>query len=242
MSRIFNSDVILEPCKKCDGSTYIKTRSNEVMQVEGVDLHCECYMHNKLLDANVGFDYWDIESETWQGHQEDLDSITKYYSKIHNLKQEGRGLYLYGSYGVGKTSLAIMLLKHILRTTNYTGLFVPFSELVILNSKIMNGWHNKDIEQAIMQIKNKDFLILDDLTKEYDNERDNGRATLNSILRYRDLWRKSTIYTANIPMGDTKDKYGMSNFSVIRGRSTMITMRNQVDYRVKRKTTFEDED
>jgi DNA replication protein DnaC len=214
---------------------YDKDHFNNIIYENGLNGRCTCYVPNKFLDANIGYDYWDITPENWQGKPTDLSSISEYFDKIPLLFRQGRGFYIYGKYGTGKTSLACMLLKRVIIDTDYSALFVPFSELVMLNSKIMIGWHDASVELAINQIKNIDFLVLDDLAKEYDNERDNGRATLNTILRYRDLWRKPTIYTANIPLTETQEKYGASNFSIIRGRSTIISMESDSDFRAQRK-------
>lgn len=234
--RIFNSQITLEPCKKCDGSMYVKDKYGDILTDDiGKDIRCACFLANKYLEANIGYDYWDIEVDNWTGDKKDLAKITKYFDKIDLLKEQGRGFFIYGSYGTGKTSEAILLLKHVIRTTHYSALFVPFSELVILNSKVMTGWHDLNTEKAIEQIKNIDFLVLDDLAKEFDNERDNGRATLNAILRYRDLWRKPTVYTSNIALDQIAGKYGASTLSIISGRSTIIDMVNEFDYRIQRK-------
>jgi DNA replication protein DnaC len=235
MSRIFNDKIKWE-CSKCNGLGWEVDELESIQSNNGINGRCHgCYFPNKFLDANIGYDYWVIDENNWEGAPEDLAQISGYFDKLDTLRSQGRGFYIFGPYGVGKTSLACLFLKMVLIRTQYSGLFVPFSELVMLNSKIVTGWHDKTIEDAINQIKNVDFLILDDLAKEYDNERDNGRATLNTILRYRDMWRKPTIYTANIPISAIPDKYGASNYSIIRGRSTIVTMTSHADFRIERK-------
>jgi DNA replication protein DnaC len=235
MRRIFNKHIKWE-CTVCNGIKWEKNNDGTVIFDNGINGRCKnCYLPDKFLEANIGFDYWNITSENWEGSIKDLKKIEVFFDKINILMKDGRGFYIYGSYGVGKTSLACMFLKTVLINTEYSALFVPFSELVLLNSKIMTGWHDPEIEESINQIKNVDFLVLDDLAKEYDNERDNGRATLNTILRYRDMWNKSTIYTANIPISETQEKYGASNFSIIRGRSAVISMENHSDFRSERR-------
>jgi DNA replication protein DnaC len=228
--RIFNKNISNLICPLCEGTKYIKDKDGNVIKCN------VCYLPNKFLDANIGLDYWGLNPKNWKGEKEDLKKILPYITKegLQELINSGNGFYIFGDYGVGKTSLANMILMAAV-AAGYTGLFVPFSELVMLTSKIMNGWHDQEIEDSLNQIKNVDFLVLDDLAKEYDNERDNGRATLNSILRYRDMWRKPTIYTSNIKIEETKTKYGGSNYSVIYGRSHIINMVNENDFRRERK-------
>jgi DNA replication protein DnaC len=242
MSSIFNRKIKQAECSFCNGDMWMRTDKNEIIQVDGVDQRCSCYYTTRYLDSNIGYDYWFITPETWRGSPEDLQKVTKYFPSVSKFLQEGRGFYIYGPYGTGKTSLALLYLKHVIGISRCTCLFVPFSELVVINSKIMTGWHDKEIEQAIEDVKNVDFLVLDDLAKEYDNAKDNGRATLNAILRYRDLWRKPTIYTANIPIEETAEKYGGSSHSIIQGKSIIVNMENTEDFRHLRKIEQEFED
>jgi len=152
------------------------------------------------------------------------------------IKVEDDGLFVIQNFIVThNTTIATLYLKYILVNTNYSCLLVPFSDLVILNTKLINGSFDKTIDEKINAIKNVDFLLLDDLAKEYDNQKDNGRATLNSVLRYRDLWNKPTIYTANVPIDDVKSLYGGSNYSIIYGRSILINIINTNDFRRDRK-------
>jgi len=236
MSKIFNNQIVLADCTECLGDGYRRNANNQIIVKDGRDVRCECYYANRFLEANIGYDYWFIEPDTFQGDPIDLAKITKYFNKVNELQATGRGFFIYGpDYGTGKTTLGTMFLKHVLSTTSRSALFVPFSDLVVLNSKLMNGSFDKTIDEKIEVIKNVDFLMLDDLAKEFDSQRDNGRATLNSILRYRDLWNKPTIYTANIPISQVSDMYGGSNYSIIAGRSIMIDIQNTEDFRRTRK-------
>lgn len=232
-NNLFNPSIYLGECQFCDSSGIIKDENNEVIYEDGVVKRCKCYFQNKLLQANIGMDYWSINANNFSGNRQDLEKVSKYFNAIHKLKSEGRGFYLYSpGFGSGKTTLAVMLLKQVLFTTNYTALFIPFSDLVILNTRYMLASYDKIVNEKIEAIRNADFLVIDDLGKEYDNQRDNGRATLNSILRFRDMWHKPTIYTANIPLDENFAKlYGGSNHSIIFGRSMFIQMENERDLR-----------
>ena len=235
MSKIFNDKIILPLCKICT-DTFQRDLNGQIIQINGIDQRCDCYYANKFLESNIGYDYWNVEPDSFQGDPDDLEKVLSYINRINNMKKQGQGMYIYGpDYGTGKTTLATMILKHVLMNTNYACLFVPFSELVILNTKLINGSFDKNIDEKIDIIKNVDFLVLDDLAKEYDSQRDNGRATMNALLRYRDLWNKPTIYTANVPIEEVANLYGGSNYSIIYGRSVLVEMNNTEDFRKVRK-------
>lgn len=239
---LFNPYILLPECHNCDGSGFLKDENNNIILQE--DKRCVCHYQDKLLHANIGMDYWSINQQNFEGSSLDLKKVQPYLDDIEILKETGRGLYLYSpGFGSGKTSLASMLLKKVLFTTPYSALFIPFSDLVIINTRYMLSTFDTIINDKVDAIRNADFLVIDDIGKEYDNNKDNGRATLNSILRFRDMWHKPTIYTANIPLDDNFPKlYGGSNYSIISGRSRQITMENDTDLRKIReaKHTYKD--
>lgn len=235
-ARIFNKGIPISKCPICNDTGLLKNEFDIIIRENGVDKKCSCVLEKKYINSNIGSSYWNIEPENWDGEEEDLERVQTQFSKLDYFAKTGNGLYLYGPYGTGKSTLAILLLKHVLRTTSYNALFVFFSDLVILNSKIIHGFHDSEALEAIEHIKNVDFLVLDDLAKEFDSDKDNGRATLNSILRYRDFWNKPTFYTSNIPRDGIESKYGASNASVILGRTRLIQMKGRQDYRMIKQT------
>lgn len=233
--RIFNKYIEQEPCTRCDGDGFTRDHVGNILEHDGKVVLCMCQLEARYLDANIGFDYWDLEPDNFDGDAHDLEFIVKFLSKLKHVKKSGTGAYIWGANGGGKSTLAMLILKHVLRYTKHTALFVPFSDLVILNTRIIGGFHDKEAMAAIEYIKNVDFLVLDDIAKEFENGKDYGRATLNSVLRYRDLWRKPTIYTANTPIDKMSEIYGAANFSIMEGRSLILTMKNELDYRRERK-------
>lgn len=133
------------------------------------------------------------------------------------------------------TTLGIIFLKKVLQTTKYSALFIPCSELVILNAKYMQNHFDKSLDEKINYIKNVDFLMIDDLGKEFDNSKDWGRAAMNSILRFRAAWQKITIFTSNVEIKELADIYGGSNQSIINGYSIIIPVKNREDFRKTKK-------
>jgi len=234
--RVFNPQIELPDCKKCNGDGYLRdAQDRNLRDKNNVDLRCSCYYQNKYIDSNIGTEYWEITPANFEGHKDDLEAILNFCTRIKEIKNSGQGLYMHGTYGAGKTTLGMLILKTILHYTKYSVLFAPFSDLVILNSRIVGGFHDKEAVQDVEYIKNVDFLVIDDLGKEFDNGKDYARATLNSIIRYRDLWKKSTIYTANVPLESLENHYGKSNYSVLRGRSEILSMKGTEDFRAIKK-------
>jgi hypothetical protein len=103
MSKIFNKQITLPKCKLCQGDSWQRNEFNEIIQLDGVDQRCYCYYANKFLEANIGFDYWMVEPDNFQGEPEDLEKVMKYFGSVHEMKAQGRGFFIYGpDYGTGK--------------------------------------------------------------------------------------------------------------------------------------------
>jgi DNA replication protein DnaC len=236
MSSLFNAAISLPKCPYCPGDMLKHDEKGNVIQIDGIDQRCYCYLPHRYLDANIGFEYWKIDETNFEGEEEDLVKIKPYFSQIEKLKNSGRGFYISGpTYGSGKTTLGILFLKKVLSTTRYSALFIPCSELVVINAKYMQNHFDKTLDEKIEYIKNVDFLMIDDLGKEFDNNKDWGRNALNSILRYRVAWQKITVFTSNLEIKDLSDIYGGSNQSIISGYSIIIPIKNREDFRKTKK-------
>jgi DNA replication protein DnaC len=230
--RIFNKNILQKPCKNsnCLNGFIVDEKKNIQQNAKGEDIRCECYWQEKYLNANIGYSYWPITIDNFDGHPTDLHEIKKYFKSFNEMFKFGQGMYIHGGNGTGKTTLAILLLKKGIER-GHSCFFAPFADVVILNSRIVGGFIDKEAKEAIQYIQNVDFLVLDDIGKEFDSGKDYSRATLNSILRYRDMWLKPTIYTANTPIEDLRMHYGDSNYSIMEGRSIILNSEYDDDYR-----------
>jgi DNA replication protein DnaC len=234
--RIFNSQIKSYKCDRgCKDGWVIDSKDN-IVEKDGKFVRCQCHYEDLYLTANIGKSYWDLTTENFDGHPKDLAGVEAYIDNLDKHYPKGTGMYIHGGNGAGKTTLALLILKHVLHSTvPCSVLFAPFADVVILNSRIVGGFSDKEAEKAINYIKNVDFLVLDDIGKEFDNGKDYTRATLNSILRYRDMWNKPTIYTSNNPIEKLRAHYGDANYSIMEGRSIILSAEYDRDYRKEKK-------
>ncbi|MDQ0193897.1 primosomal protein DnaI [Paenibacillus wynnii] len=150
------------------------------------------YVDERVL--NEGYDEIDIMGKDPRR----APAVNQLFRYIENTKENGlspHGLYMFGSFGTGKTFLMCYLL-HELAVAGYSGVIVYMPDFVEdLKSIMMDG---QKLKETVDTMKNCDLLIFDDIGAENLNPwaRDH---VLGAILNYR-MNRKPTFYTSNYPL------------------------------------------
>jgi DNA replication protein DnaC len=114
------------------------------------------------------------------------------------------GLLFIGSLGVGKTHLAVSVLKEIVLEKRDSGLFYDFRDLL---REIQGSWNS--VSQAselevLRPVLSADVLVLDELGANKPTEW--VRDTIAHIINCRYNDKKLTIFTSNYP--DTAERPG----------------------------------
>lgn len=125
-----------------------------------------------------------------------LATATKFVNS-YPVDTAGRGLLFVGSTGLGKTHLAVGVLKQLIRERGVKGLFCDYRELL---KKIQNSYNpqvNTTEVELLKPVFAAEVLVLDDLgaQKPTDWAWDTVALILNT--RYND--KQSTIITTNYP-------------------------------------------
>lgn len=145
-----------------------------------------------------------------------------YVNNIVDNFEENRGIFFYGSNGVGKSFLSCIILKEAYRH-RYSCRRVTFSSYI---SAYTESWGaNKDDREVIEanlldRYKGVEFLVLEEIGKEIDSKI--AKPILEDLLRYRDEHGLVTIICSNIAPSIIEEEYGASITSIIRGCMTPI--------------------
>jgi DNA replication protein DnaC len=151
-----------------------------------------------------------------------LMQTLEYASNLKNARKEGISLWFYGGNGFGKSLLAISVQKMAIRQ----GYKTQFANLSGILTLIKRSWGNPELEAVIeKRIRNVDFLVIDDLGKEYKTKNnDFVEVVFDELVRYRCNRRLPMIITTNTSMDKIQSTYGNSVSSLLEGRCLQIEL------------------
>lgn len=181
-----------EVCARCLGT------GTEIVPGKGARV-CECRKrdsHSSFLDrAKLPRRYADCHFHNYKPQNPSQEKAFKYATTLTmEFPAVDRGLLLMGTVGVGKTHLAVSILKG-LTERGFTCLFYEFGTLL---KEIQDSYNSntKTSELAVLApVLNAEVLVLDELgaSKPTDWVRDTMAHIINS--RYND--QRLTIFTTN---------------------------------------------
>ena len=178
-------------CPKCKGTGFVNEGS-------GVKL-CECRFSKEDINRilKIPRRFWQAEIENYEPENDSEREAYKealIYAATFD-PQEGRGLTLIGPPGVGKTHLAVGVLKKIYREKKIRGAFFDTKDLIYRLKSLMEEGKTS---RAIKKILNLPLLLLDDLGSERLSEWQRELISYIISFRYNNL--KGTIITTNFSL------------------------------------------
>ena len=149
-----------------------------------------------------------------------LKDVADYTNNLVTAKKKGISLMLAGSNGSGKTLLATSVLKAVIRT----GMSAQMASLGGIIQVYTDGWVDP-VKRRLFdeRIRNVDFLLIDDVGKEYQaKSSDLTEIMFDNLIRYRVGRRKPFIITTNTSPTDLRNRYGNSLMSLLVGKTISL--------------------
>ena len=173
-----------------------------------------------LVNCGVPSRLHDLYLEDLEVEDKIKQYVLRYTEHLDKVYKEGKGIYFFGNNGVGKTTLACMILKECY-TYRYTCKRITFMDYVSLYTRAWGDSEAKqEVEEEINKIKSREFLCLEEIGKENDTKV--AVNVLEDLLRYREDNSLPTIICTNLSPKAIKERYGNSIYSLLKGNCVPI--------------------
>ncbi len=187
-------------CEKCNDLGWVYDKN-------GNAIRCDCISEKEIEKVNKSLNiprkYYHSTLSNFKpilpSHIVLIEKIKEYiYS---NDYKEGKGIFFYGKHGVGKTHLAVSILKEFYFKRHITGLFYDTRILLYDLKSTFEG--NTSTRELLNEVIRSPILVLDDLASE--RLTDWAKDILHYIIisRYND--KLPVIITSNLSLEDEED-------------------------------------
>jgi DNA replication protein DnaC len=184
-------------CPLCDDTGW------KPIDVDGVRrvTRCDCWRDKVgdtlLADARIPRRYQHCDLDTFITYPNErlLSAVARSKRFAEQFPVVDKGLFFIGSPGIGKTHLAVAILRQVIRTRGARGLFYDTRDLLKVIRSTYDPTNRTSESDVLRPVMTAELLVLDDLGAEKTS--DWVDETLNLIVNTRYNERRATIFTSN---------------------------------------------
>jgi DNA replication protein DnaC len=205
----------------------------KTIDAEGVEtvVRCDCWrdeLSARLMkEARIPPRFARAELETFEPESDSQRlALRRAYAFVDAFPVIDQGLLFHGPFGVGKTHLAVAILKAVIRKCGAKGYFFETPDLL---RQVRNTYNNAvdETEMGVLApVLNAELLVLDDLGTEKTSEW--VQETLGLVVNTRYNARRPTVLTSNL--ADPLDSTDPNSFAFQIGARTRSRLREMCEW------------
>jgi len=213
----------LVPCPTCDDTGW------KTIDVDGVSrvTRCDCWhqrgFESLLKNARIPRRYVHCELSNFDAHTDSQrDALRRATRMVDQFPVVDKGLLFHGDNGVGKTHLAVALMKEAIRRKGARAVFFETRDLL----KLVKDTYNNQVEATELDILRPvleaELLVLDDIGAEKKSPW--VEETLVLVVNTRYSERRVTVFTTNLGDSDNTEPNSVALQLGLRIRSRLKEM------------------
>jgi len=185
------------PCSICNDTGWKPQDVDGVRRV----VRCECWraarLAQRLDEARIPKRYQncDLDAFVTYSNERLCNAVARAQAFVRAFPAVERGLFFIGPPGIGKSHLAVAVLKSVILNCGARGLFYEVRSLLRLIRSTYNPVMRTAETDVLRPVIEAELLVLDDLGAEKPSEWVD--ETLNLIVNSRYSDRRLTIFTSN---------------------------------------------
>jgi DNA replication protein DnaC len=188
-------------CQICDDTGWRPVERDGIRRVE----RCECWRERNaaqaLVAAGIPSQYRRCDLDNFRDYNDSLvHAVARAKSFVESFPVVSQGLMFLGPAGLGKTHLAVAILKQVIARVGARALFRPMGTLLRQIRDTYNPVVRSTERQVIEPVIRAELLVLDDLGRERPTDWVEETLTLIIDTRYNE--RRPTIITTNYSLID----------------------------------------
>lgn len=226
-------ELMLGVCPTCRGAKTYRWQGNEC------DCNCQRQLQLALHYAasGIGVTYQRLDWADYEGDPALLPHVLKYLERHDDYIARGVGLLFHGGIGLGKTLVANLVLKELIKR-GYTCFATTFANAV---EAFTASWRSSERKEWFAdKFMYSKVLLLDDLGRELRTSTNLPQSTFDMILRTRVAEGRPTVLTTNCTLGELSTGYGAQVLSQLSEQSLVFEFTGE-DYRPKARRRTVDE-
>jgi DNA replication protein DnaC len=214
-------------CPICNDTRWKSTVADGVETV----VRCDCWREDLaarlMKEARIPARFSRSELDTFEPDTDSQrEALRRALGFVDRFPVVEKGLLFHGPYGVGKTHLAVAILKAVIRKCGAKGYFFETPDLL---RQVRNTYNNTvdETEMGVLApVLKAELLVLDDLGTEKTSEW--VQETLGLVVNTRYNAKRPTILTSNLR--DPLDNTDPNSFAFQIGARTRSRLREMCDW------------